>query len=227
MNRRWSAPAAGRRGAFAPTAAAIGIFFLLGAVALGAASGASTPASPPAKTARATFAMGCFWCAETAFEGLPGVTSVISGFSGGTEKDPTYEKVSAGKTGYAESVDVTYDPAKITYQRLLDIFWHNIDPTQSNGQFCDHGKQYRSAIFYRGDNQRYLAEKSKKEIEASGRLKQPIVTEIVAFRSFTAAEEYHQDYYKKNPEHYHAYRTGCGRDKRLEQIWGAPGRSVE
>jgi peptide-methionine (S)-S-oxide reductase len=164
--------------------------------------------------------MGCFWCAETAFEGLTGVTSVVSGFSDGSEKDPTYAKVSSGKTGYAESVDVSYDPAKISYQQLLDIFWHNIDPTQSNGQFCDHGKQYRSAIFYRGDNQRVLAEKSKKQIEASGRLKKPIVTEIVAFRSFTAAEEYHQDYYKKNPVRYKFYRYNCGRDRRLEQLWG-------
>jgi peptide-methionine (S)-S-oxide reductase len=198
-----------------------GVVAVSSAMAQGAGSTSKSAESKPAPSAQATFAAGCFWCAEAAFEGKPGVLSVVSGFSGGTEKDPTYEKVSSGKTGYAESVNVTYDPTKTTYQALLDIFWHNVDPTQKNGQFCDHGKQYRSAIFYRGDNQRVLAEKSKKQLAASGRFKSPIVTEIVAFTGFYPAEEYHQDYYKKNPEHYHAYRTGCGRDKRLKEIWGS------
>jgi peptide-methionine (S)-S-oxide reductase len=128
--------------------------------------------------------------------------------------------VSSGKTGYAESVQVTYDPSRTSYSRLLDVFWHNIDPTQANGQFCDHGKQYRSVLFYHGETQRRLAEQTKEQIEASGRFAEPIVTQIVAFREFYPAEEYHQDYYKKNPEHYHAYRSGCGRDKRLQEIWG-------
>ena len=191
-------------------------------LALGVAAGAvcaeSAETAKPA--AKATFAMGCFWCAETAFEGLPGVGAVISGFSGGTEKNPTYHDVSAGKTGYAEVVQVTFDPAKISYSRLLDIFWHNIDPTQANGQFCDHGKQYRSAIFYHDEAQRRLTEQTKKEFADSGRFKRPIVTQIVAYTAFYPAEEYHQDFYKKEPEHYQSYRTGCGRDRRLKEIWG-------
>ncbi len=210
MNRRWTTPRV------AHAALTISMSLLLGAIV-------SHPVA--AATEKATFAAGCFWCAETAFEGLPGVSSVISGYSGGTEKNPTYEMVSAGVTGYAESVDVTYDPAKISYSRLLDIFWHNVDPTQANGQFCDHGKQYRSAIFYRGESQRKLAEQSRKQLVDSGRFKKPIVTQLVAFKSFYPAEEYHQDYYKKNPEHYEAYRAGCGRDKRLQEIWGSAASS--
>jgi peptide-methionine (S)-S-oxide reductase len=207
-------------------AAAMGVLLSLGILWAKPAAAASTAAKPTAAPAypnmeRATFAAGCFWCAEAAFEGLPGVASVVSGFSGGTEPDPTYEVVSSGKTGYAESVEIAFDPAKITYSKLLDVFWHNIDPTQSNGQFCDHGKQYRSAIFYRGDSQRKLAEQARNKLAASGRFKKPIETQIVAFTTFYPAEEYHQDYYKKNPEQYHAYRTGCGRDKRLQEIWGS------
>jgi len=181
---------------------------------------AATPAPSPAKEL-ATFAGGCFWCEEATFEGLPGIISVTSGFSGGSEKNPSYELVSSGATGHAESIDVVFDPTRVTYKKLLDIYWHSIDPTQSNGQFCDHGKQYRSAIFYRNETQHRLADESRKAIEQSGKLKGPIVTQIVSFTGFYAAEEYHQDYYKKNPVEYHAYRTGCGRDKRLRELWGA------
>jgi peptide methionine sulfoxide reductase msrA/msrB len=168
----------------------------------------------------ATFAGGCFWCVETAFEGLPGVSSVTSGFTGGQKLNPTYEEVSRGGTGHAESVEIIYDPAKITYERLLDVFWHNIDPLTSNAQFCDHGTQYRSAIFYHGEAQKKAAEASKQAIEASGRFKQKIVTEIVAASKFYPAEEYHQDFYKKDPQRYYSYRLGCGRDARLKELWG-------
>jgi len=187
----------------------------------------AAPTSPTPGFAEAIFAGGCFWCEETAFEGVPGVASVTSGYTGGTKKDPTYEEVSSGSTGHAESVQVRYDPAKISYAKLLDIFWHNVDPTQANGQFCDHGTQYRSAIFYSGEAQRKLALESKAKIEASGRLKGPIVTQIVPATTFYPAEEYHQDFYKKDPVRYHAYRLGCGRDARLKEIWGADAGSAK
>jgi len=173
-----------------------------------------------AERGEAIFAGGCFWCVETAFEGLPGVTAVISGYAGGTKKDPTYEEVSSGSTGHAESVRVVYDPTKITYAKLLEIFWHNIDPVTANAQFCDHGTQYRSAIFYLDDEQKKAAEESKKKLEASKRFTSPIVTEITKAGPFYAAEEYHQDFYKKNPVRYHSYRLGCGRDRRLKELWG-------
>jgi len=179
-----------------------------------------TTSAPAAGLAEATFAGGCFWCEETAFEQRPGVISVTSGYTGGQKLNPTYEEVSGGDTGHAESVDIVYDPKKITYQRLLEIFWHNVDPTQANGQFCDHGNQYRSAIFYRGEEQHRLAVESEKKIEASGRFKQPIVTQIVAATTFYPAEEYHQDFFRKDPVRYQTYRLGCGRDQRLKQIWG-------
>jgi peptide-methionine (S)-S-oxide reductase len=187
----------------------------------GDAATVAQPARAGAPADTATFAGGCFWCMEAAFEALPGVFSVTSGFSGGPEKNPTYNQVSAGLTGHRESIQVVYDPKKITYAKLLDVYWHNIDPTQDDGQFCDRGKQYRSAIFFRGATQRRSAEASKRAIETSKRLKRPIVTPILPFTAFWPAEEYHQDYYKKNPEHYHAYRTGCGRDRRLLEVWGA------
>ena len=194
---------------------------------------AATPSSPAAATksaaapvfAKAIFAGGCFWCEETAFEGLPGVQSVISGYTGGTKLNPTYEEVSAGGTGHAESVEITFDPKKISYSELLDLFWHNVDPTQSNGQFCDIGNQYRSAIFYLDAGQKQLAEESKRKIEtAPQRFKGRIVTQIVAATKFYPAEEYHQDFYRKDPERYQSYRQGCGRDRRLTQLWGQPGR---
>lgn len=180
------------------------------------------PGAKPAvhAPALATFAGGCFWCMETAFEGLPGVLSVTSGFSGGPEKNPTYKEVSAGKTHHMESVQVEYDPRRISYARLLTIYWHNIDPTQGDGQFCDHGAQYRSAVFYRTPEEHRLAQISERAAAAEIRVKKAFVTQIIPFAAFWPAEEYHQDYYKKNPADYHAYRSGCGRDRRLKEIWG-------
>ena len=174
----------------------------------------------PANRATAVFAGGCFWCEETAFEGVPGVVAVISGYTGGQVPNPTYEQVSSGVTGHAESVQVIYDPSKISYEKLLDIFWHNIDPSQANGQFCDHGNQYRSAIFFKDEGERKAAEASKARLESDARFKGKIVTQIVPASTFYPAEEYHQDFYKKNPVRYHTYRTGCGRDARLKEIWG-------
>jgi len=173
-----------------------------------------------AERGEAIFAGGCFWCMETAFEGVPGVLSAVSGYTGGTKKNPTYEEVSSGSTGHAESVKVTFDPSKISYAKLLDIYWHNIDPVSANGQFCDRGTQYRSAIFYLDDAQKKAAEDSKRAIEAKYHLGKPIVTEITRAGEFTAAEEYHQDFFKKSPVRYHTYRLGCGRDRRLKEVWG-------
>ena len=181
----------------------------------------STPAFAAAPSAAvATFAGGCFWCVETQFEGVPGVKSVVSGFTGGRELNPTYEQVSSGKTGHFESVEIRYDPNRVSYEKLLDMFWHSIDPTQGNGQFCDHGPQYRSAIFYHDEAQKRAAEASKKKIGASGVLKKSIVTSIMPAGPFYPAEEYHQDFWKKDPERYHSYRLGCGRDRRLAEVWG-------
>jgi peptide-methionine (S)-S-oxide reductase len=168
----------------------------------------------------ATFAGGCFWCMEPPFDNLDGVISTVSGYTGGRTVDPTYEAVSSGTTGHAESLQVTYDPSKIGYENLLDVFWHNIDPLASDRQFCDIGEQYRSAIFYHDDEQKRLAEASKRALEQSGRFKQPIATQIVAALPFYPAEEYHQDYYKKNPIRYKFYRYNCGRDQRLKELWG-------
>ncbi len=175
-------------------------------------------ASPPEKAA---FAGGCFWCMEHPFDELPGVISVTSGYTGGHKKNPTYEEVSAGGTGHAESVLVVYDPKRISYEKLLDVYWHNIDPTTMNRQFCDVGNQYRTAIFYYTETQKRLAELSKKALEKSKPFKGPIVTEIVPAGVFYPAEEYHQHYYRKNPIRYRFYRQGCGRDKRLKELWGS------
>jgi peptide-methionine (S)-S-oxide reductase len=193
---------------------------ILAAVAFGLIAAALAVAAPMPQRGSAIFAGGCFWCEETAFEGVPGVISVTSGYTGGQKKDPTYEEVSSGGTGHAESVQVVYDPSKISYEKLLDIFWHNVDPFQANGQFCDHGTQYRSAIFYRDDAQRAAAEASKRELEEDARFRGKIVTQIVPASRFYPAEEYHQDFYKKDPVRYHSYRAGCGRDARLKAIWG-------
>ena len=171
-----------------------------------------------AAPAHATFAGGCFWCMVEPFEKLPGVASVTSGYTGGTKVNPTYEEVSSGGTGHAESIDVVYDPDKISYERLLNVYWHNVDPLQAGGQFCDHGRQYRTAIFFHDEAQQKLAEGSKKKVEAI--LKAPVYTEVVQAGPFYRAEEYHQDFYKKNPVRYHEYRNGCGRDARLRQLWG-------
>jgi peptide-methionine (S)-S-oxide reductase len=170
------------------------------------------------KTATATFAGGCFWCVEADFDKVEGVISTTSGYTGGGKANPSYEEVSRGGTGHAEAVEIVYDPAKVSYQKLLDVFWHNIDPLVKDRQFCDHGHQYRTAIFYHGDEQRKLAEASKAAVQ--GRFKEPIVTEIVAAGPFYQAEDYHQDFYVKNPIRYKFYRYNCGRDTRLEELWG-------
>jgi len=186
-----------------------------------AATSAKAIAPAPLKgTATATFAGGCFWCMEPPFEALPGVVSVTSGFSGGMERNPTYEEVSASKTGHAESIQVLYDPKRISYDQLLRVYWHNVDPTSGDGQFCDRGHQYRPVIFYNGAAERRLAEDSRARAAKELLVKKPIVVQIVPFMAFWPAEDYHQDYYRKNPEHYHAYRTGCGRDLRLRELWG-------
>jgi peptide-methionine (S)-S-oxide reductase len=169
----------------------------------------------------AVFAGGCFWCMEAPFDKLPGVLSVTSGYSGGQVKNPTYEQVSAGGTGHAEAVQVVFDPSKISYIRLLDVFWRNIDPTVTGRQFCDVGSQYRSAIFYHGDEQHRAALQSKAVLEKTKPFKGAVVTEIVAAAEFYPAEEYHQHYYKKNPLRYRYYRNGCGRDRRLKELWGS------
>jgi peptide-methionine (S)-S-oxide reductase len=173
-----------------------------------------------AATEKATFAGGCFWCMEAPFDKLPGVVSVTPGYSGGQTRNPTYEQVSAGGTGHAEVVQIVFDPSKTSYSKLLDIFWHNIDPTVSNRQFCDVGSQYRSAIFYHSDEQRRAALESKAALEKSKPFTGPVVTEITPAGIFYAAEEYHQHYYKKNPLRYAYYRNGCGRDRRLKELWG-------
>jgi peptide-methionine (S)-S-oxide reductase len=170
--------------------------------------------------AKATFAGGCFWCMEEVYEKVQGVVSVISGYTGGPLANPTYEQVSAGGTGHTESVEVTYDPTKVTYQHLLDVFWHNVDPTTPNAQFCDHGSQYRTAIFYHDETQKRLVDESKQAVESSKSFPQPIVTEIVPTSIFYSAEDYHQDFYKKNPVRYKFYKWNCGRSQRLEQLWG-------
>jgi peptide-methionine (S)-S-oxide reductase len=186
------------------------------------ASAGPALASPPAVAKEsAIFAGGCFWCEETAFEGLPGVISVTSGFDGGQVKNPTYEQVSAGGTGHAESVEVVFDPSRTSYEKLLEVFWHNVDLFDAGGQFCDRGSQYRSAIFYQGEAQKAAAEASKAKLEEQPQFKGKIATQIVPAGPFYRAEEYHQDFYKKNPIRYNEYRLGCGRDARLKQIWGA------
>lgn len=170
----------------------------------------------------AIFAGGCFWCMEPPFDKVDGVTATTSGYTGGTKTDPTYEQVSAGRTGHYEAVQVEYDPARVSYERLLEVFWRNIDPLDAIGQFCDKGPQYRSAIFVLDEKQRALAEASKAALANSGKLPGRIVTEILTAAKFYPAEDYHQDYYRKNPVRYAFYRSGCGRDARLEQLWGAP-----
>ncbi|HEX2477993.1 MAG TPA: peptide-methionine (S)-S-oxide reductase MsrA [Geminicoccaceae bacterium] len=191
------------------------------ALAAGAAVAEQDATAPPENgQALATFAGGCFWCMEPPYDQLDGVLATISGYIGGSKADPTYEEVSAGGTGHAEAVQVTYDPAKVSYEELLEAFWRNVDPLDAGGQFCDRGDQYRTGIFVHDQEQRRLAEASKQALEGSGRFEQPIVTEIVAAEAFYPAEDYHQDYYQKNPLRYKFYRWNCGRDARLEQLWG-------
>ncbi len=176
-------------------------------------------ASGQGKLEKAVFAGGCFWCMEPPFESLDGVKEVVSGYTGGHKEDPTYEEVSTGVTGHAEAVMVIYDPAKVSYEKLLEVFWQNIDPTDPGGQFVDRGSQYRTAVFYLTERQKALALKSREELAKSGRFKKPIVTEILPASRFYPAEGYHQDYYMKNPERYKYYSSGSGRDRFLEMVW--------
>ena len=196
-------------------------FALAAGLLLGVAHGQTGKA---AETEKATFAGGCFWCMEPPYDKLPGVISTTSGYMGGKTRNPTYEQVSSGTTGHAEVVQVEYEPAKVSYQQLLDVFWRNVDPTQRDGQFCDHGTQYRSAIFYHTPEQQKLALASKAALDKKKPFKGEIVTEITSAGEFYRAEEYHQDFYRKNPTRYKIYSTGCGRDARLQALWGAAGR---
>lgn len=196
---------------------------LLGLATISEAQAPKAAAKPGANAgyAKAIFAGGCFWCMEPPFDKLNGVISTTSGYTGGQKKNPTYEEVSTGRTGHAEAVEVVYDPKKISYEKLLDVFWHNIDPTVKDQQFCDVGSQYRTGIFYHDEEQKRLAEASRAALEKNKPFKGPIVTEVTRATEFYPAEEYHQDYYLKNPVRYKFYRSGCGRDNRLKQLWGA------
>jgi peptide-methionine (S)-S-oxide reductase len=196
----------------------LGLIFALTLAGAAAAQMAPLPKPGPGQ-AVATFAGGCFWCTESDFDHLPGVVSTTSGYTGGHVANPDYEQVSAGRTGHAESVQVIYDPSKVTYQQLLTYYWHHVDPTVKDQQFCDHGNQYRTAIFVHDDEERKLAEASKQKVAAE--LGKPIYTEIAQAGPFYPAEEYHQDFYKKNPAKYKFYRWNCGRDQRLQAIWGS------
>lgn len=169
---------------------------------------------------KATFAGGCFWCMEPFFDRIDGVHSTVVGYTGGKLKNPTYEQVSSGKSGHIEAIQIEYDPAKVSYEKLLEVFWYNIDPTQENGQFADQGSQYRTAIFYHDEVQQKLAAASKANLDESGKFEDPVVTEILPATEFYPAEEYHQDYYKKNPNHYKLYRIGSGREGFLKKTWG-------
>jgi peptide-methionine (S)-S-oxide reductase len=189
-------------------------------LSLAIVTAAAAQSSPPA-TAVATFAGGCFWCGEADFDKVEGVTSTTSGYIGGLAADPTYQQVVTGRTGHTEAVEVVYNPAVVSYERLLDVFWKNHDPLAKDRQFCDRGNQYRPGVFYHNDEQRALAEATRKTHQA--RFKQPIQTEITAATTFYKAEDYHPDYYKKNPVRYQFYRFNCGRDARLEELWGKPG----
>jgi peptide-methionine (S)-S-oxide reductase len=197
------------------------LFALLLLAAL-ARSEERTKETPPAPAglAKATFAGGCFWCMQKPYDDLPGVVSTTAGYTGGTVAGATYHEVGNGGTGHREAVEVVFDPKKVSYEKLLDVFWHNIDPTNLHGQFCDNGSSYTTAIFVHDDAQRQAAEASKKALMSSGVLKDPVVTEIVKAGPFWKAEDYHQNYYKNNPIRYSFYRSGCGRDARLKQLWG-------
>jgi peptide-methionine (S)-S-oxide reductase len=188
----------------------------------GSASSSASSARPPKKAkARATFAGGCFWCMEPPFDKIPGVVSTTSGFAGGVEVAPTYEQVASGSTGHAEVVQVIFDPGKVSYGQLLEVFWRNIDPLDGGGQFCDRGRQYRTAIYYEGEDQMQEGLASRERLEKSGRLRGPIVTEIAPLEAFYPAPEDHQDFYLKSFRHYWSYRSGCGRDRRLQELWGS------
>ena len=199
-------------GFFSELACVFGVFL----VASGSIAAQSTSAG---QAATAIFAGGCFWCVEADFDKVPGVIATESGYAGGKVQNPTYEQVSAGGTGHAEAVRVTFDPAEVTYQTLLEFFWRHVDPTVKDRQFCDVGNQYRTAIFYQDDAQRDAAQASKAALEKSGRLAH-VYTEIAPAGTFYSAEEYHQDYYRKNPIRYKFYRSRCGRDARIDEVWG-------
>ena len=198
----------------------IPILLSLGAAMISTTSfAADTSSARPKKTATAILAGGCFWCLEADFEKFPGVLAAESGYTAGNKTNPTYEQVSAGSTGHTEAIRVTYDPDKVSYAQLLDHFWRNVDPTVRNRQFCDTGNQYRSGIYWQSDEERKLAENSREALLSSGKFKK-VHTEIIAATIFYPAEDYHQDYYKKNPIRYAYYRNGCGRDARLQELWG-------
>jgi methionine-S-sulfoxide reductase len=203
-----------RRALFAAATAILAIM-----VPISQTGAQTTP--PPAALETATFAGGCFWCVEADFQKVDGVVSVVSGFMGGKTPNPTYKQVVMGGTGHAEAVQLKFDPKKVSYQRLVDIFWRTIDPLDAGGQFCDRGDSYRTVIFTNSDAQKKIAEDSKAGLDASGRFKQKIATEIVAAGPFTPAEDYHQNFHVKDPGRYYSYRAGCGRDARVKALWGA------
>jgi peptide-methionine (S)-S-oxide reductase len=197
---------------------------VVGCALMATVAAAQAPSTrPDAKTAVATFAGGCFWCVEADFDKVDGVISTTSGYTGGKVANPSYQQVSAGGTGHTEAVEIVYDPAKVSYEKLLDHFWRNHDPLAKNAQFCDHGSQYRAGIFYHDEEQQRLAQASKEKAQA--RFKQPIQTEITPAGPFYKAEDYHQEYYVKNPIRYKFYRYNCGRDQRLEELWGKADKS--
>jgi peptide-methionine (S)-S-oxide reductase len=201
-----------------------GLPFIMGMLFMGllASAQAAKDQASRDRLAKATFAGGCFWCMEPPFDMLDGVIATTSGYTGGHKENPTYEEVSSGTTGHAEAIQITYDPGKISYGELLEVFWRNIDPTDGGGQFCDRGTQYRTAIFYHDAEQKRLAQQSRQSLIESKGFKE-VATEITAASTFYPAEEYHQDYHKKNPVRYKFYRYGCGRDKRLKELWGESG----
>ncbi|HSG90392.1 MAG TPA: peptide-methionine (S)-S-oxide reductase MsrA [Pseudomonadales bacterium] len=206
---------------------ALGLLCVLVTTACGAAGTGTAEAAASARPdaapgeGRALFAAGCFWCVEEAFDKVPGVTATISGYTGGSEANPTYRQVASGRTGHTEALEVRFDPARVTYAQLLDVFWRNVDPTDAGGQFCDRGASYRSGIFYLDAEQARLARASKAALEADPSAPGPIVTEITEADTFWPAEDYHQDYHHKNPLRYKFYKTSCGRAARLEQLWGS------
>jgi peptide-methionine (S)-S-oxide reductase len=197
----------------------LSLALILATAGLAVAQMAPLPKPGPGQ-AVAIFAGGCFWCTESDFDKVTGVVSTTSGYIGGSVKNPTYQQVSAGRTGHTEGVKIVYDPSRVSYQKLLTYYWRSIDPTVKNAQFCDHGSQYRSAIFVGNEGERKLAEATKQKVAAE--LKKPIYTEIAAASTFYPAEDYHQDFYKKSPTKYKFYRWNCGRDQRLEKLWGKP-----
>ena len=213
-----------QRGRLAPRARGLLLAGLVaGVVSYGYAEERMNPttASTPRATETATFAGGCFWCMQPPFDALPGVLSTTVGYTGGAKDNPTYEEVCSGTTGHAESIQVVFNPAVVTYDKVVDVFWRQTNPTTPNRQFADVGTQYRTAIFYHSDAQHQIAERSKAALQRSGRFKEPLVTEIVPATTFYPAEEYHQQYYKKNPIQYKLYRIGSGRDGYLKRVWGS------